>query len=77
MAKNGAPKRRRPAGCDNSAGGLGIEACVDAAPMFVTVWVDPSFSCRDEDTLFLCEDCAEALKEHAAHFDYDVIILDD
>jgi hypothetical protein len=42
----------------------------------VKVWVDPSFICSDTDTLFLCEDCAEALKEHAAHFDYDVVIED-
>ena len=76
MRKKRAPNRRRQTGCGNG-GGLGILPCERHSPLFVTVWVDPSFTCSDDDTLFLCEDCAEALKEHAARFDYDVVFLDE
>ena len=76
MAKKKTAKQRKRSGCENN-GGLGIAPCNGPSSPPVKVRADPSFTCSDTDTLYLCLDCAEALKEHAAHFDYDVIILDD
>jgi hypothetical protein len=64
-------QREMPWLCENESGGLGIQPCTGNVATCTAV-VDMEFTGLDTRTLFLCDECAEALRDAAEAHGYEV-----